>query len=177
MKSRLLLCFLALALASAAQSLDLAAGLGGVASGNGVGGSYWPSFDATAMFSRYIGLNADFAFRANEELASLARTKFATFNLAFRPAPRLVTPELDLGFAAERFAAAKCDNCIVNPNGPPIHIPTQRFYGAHLGVAAIVHLSGRWFLRPSYHLYVGKQMHHPSRFAIEVGYTFGRLWK
>lgn len=178
MKMRLGFCLLALALAGAAQSVDLAAGGGGVASGGGIGGSFWPSFSGTAMFSRYFGANADFSWRAQQlNFITGPRPKLFSINAAFRTSPRLVVPELDLGFAGERFITNKCDNCVVIPGGPPPSSPGQTYYGAHMGVSVVVHASPRWFVRGGYHLYVGKQMHHPSRFAIEIGYTFGRLWK
>jgi len=103
-RAHLLLLLLALAVAGAGQTVDLAAGLGGVASGNGVGGGDWPSLSATIMPFRFVGANAD----------------------------------------------------------------------AHLGAGMILLLSPRWFLRPSYDLYFGRQLDDASRFDLEIGISFGR---
>ncbi len=155
----------------AAQGVDAAFSLGTVASSRW-GAGFWAGGSATAMFSRYLGVNGEIAFRATSANARRFNPYEADINLALRPLPRRWTPELLLGYGAVRDESIVCASFPIVPFGP-----LNQLYGAaHLGADVKTYVARRTFLRFEYHFYLIRNFFgaNPSRFAVSLGYTFGR---
>jgi|SRR6185437_1838908 len=169
-----------LALAGAAQTLDVAAGLG-TAAGGRISGGIWPSGSATVMFWPNVGLETDFAMRADAKSFGVdtSHPYLASLNLAFRPHATSWTPEFDFGAALEGHQTSPGCVGVFGPGfPPPPACPVQpNFYGAHVGVSLQHYVSARTFLRFEYHQYIGRRfnLYRPARFAVSLGYTFGRV--
>ncbi len=153
----------------AAQSVDAAAGFGSIAS-HQLGGGFWAGGSATAMFSRYVGVNGEIALRATSANARRFNPYEADINLALRPLTRRWTPELLLGYGAVRDESLACAS-----NGIPCAQLNQPYGAAHLGADVKTYVSRRTFLRFEYHLYIIHNFFggNASRFAVSIGYTFG----
>jgi hypothetical protein len=169
-----LIACLALGLPLLGQSVDAAVGIGTAAAGHLSGGA-WPSFALTGMFNQHVGVAGEFAQRTssprNAYNALDYRPKMMDINLALRPTRKVWTPELQLGYG-RLVTEPNTDEvaCIQTPCAPP---PAVWKNAAHLGVLAKTYLSHGVFLRLEFHQLIGKNIDHPSRFAISLGYTFG----
>ncbi len=158
------------------QSVDAAIGIGTAAAGH-VSGGFWPSFAATAMFNQHVGVAGELALRTssprNAYYALDYRPKMMDVNLALRPTRHEWTPELQAGYGVVMVEPGN-DLCVESPSFPCTRLPTERKSAAHLGVLAKTYLNHGAFLRLEFHQLIGKNIDHPSRFAISMGYTFGR---
>lgn len=174
MTFRLAALALLLLCAASAQSLDLAAGLGGVKSGTAsdITGVFL-SVSGTAMVKPNFGANADLAWSSPEiSFGGPSGTRPLLFSLNFvarDPLPNFA-PEVQFGYGLERVGGM-CSNCVSGPGFSTIS-PIHRS-GVHFGLADTAYVAHRVFARFEYHLYLGSGMAHPNRFTLSVGYTFG----
>jgi len=156
--------------------VDAAVGIGTAAAGHFSGGA-WPSVALTGMFNQHVGVAGEFVVRTssprNAFNAPNYRPKTMDFNLALRPTRKAWTPELQLGYGRLVTEPNNGDEiaCLQTPCALP---PAVWKNAAHLGVLAKTYLSHGAFLRLEFHQLIGKNIDHPSRFAISVGYTFGK---
>lgn len=165
----LALMIMALGLASQAQRLDLAAGVGKVSYDPPVSGYLWPSFSATFMPSSHFGFGAEVSHRFTGTHAK--RASLMDFNFVYRPLPAArFAPELQTGWGGE-FLPSQGELCLpANPAACQAS-PSTFSNAFHLGINFRLRLGGHFFLRPEYHLYF-VQLNTASRFALSLGYSF-----
>lgn len=153
--------------------MDLAVGAASVASGGlDVGGRFWPTVSTTLMFSRRLGINADFLRRAGAYVNF--RPWIVDGNLVFRPLQASWNPEVDLGIGFGQTFEFFIDEPTPFYAGPQAEVPYV--VGPHLGLATTLYLSPHVFCRPVFGLYLFHPLGHPeySDYAgLMVGYTFG----
>lgn len=174
MQRLLLVFFLSLGLPALGQSVETAIGIGTVV-GSHLNGGVWPSFSLTGMFNQHVGIAGNFAARSsaprNAYNAAGYHSKLADVNLDLRPSARRFTPELQLGYGAVMIRPPGYVQCagVQCPANP-----SEWKSAAHLGLLTKINLSNAIFLRLEFHQMIGGNLVHPSRFAISMGYTFGR---
>lgn len=159
-----------------AQSVDLAVG-GGTAAGTQMNGGFLPSVSLTAMFSPHVGVNAEFAVRANNinsfDLGQY-RPSTSDVNLALRMSPRRWTPELLVGYGAVRTTGFGCDNF---PNERCLGDPSQLQGGLHVGGGVKTYFRPHWFVRLEAHYFYRPTLnsfgYNVGRFGVALGYSFG----